>query len=449
MCRVGGLIFHPILRNAPRTRPSLLAAGVRGDDISRFLVGIWFAFRIPDGSTPHRLQQTTPYRKTFRGWRPFAENCPQLQTVVVQTIVHTIDPSVAAPDLLEPFSPSDDAMSEGETLWQAILRLYNETEVVEQPNPVDYVLPPDPADSPAGILQRKRKEALAAGQPIVLDRQSYVKRALPEIPILIEQDGAPRACRIGGLTFFPRPSSVFVKGEDLYPRFEGMYFAFRIDRTPRIRTDKCFVSTDRGWSLYGKNNPDFLPTVVALIQYAIDPENNPKPFMEGRAALDLESDSLDGDDGVELLWEAMVRVPREEYSEIQVRCKSETMEIWLAEYVKKVWNDKKMGDEKKHKLVKSCFEGAELLTLVDWNALEEVIKTLPPEYLGLMKEAKKRTYVSACRDDDPEKEILEKDPEIVDYSQTEDFQLALAAVALPVELEVEAKPDADELVILL
>jgi hypothetical protein len=448
LLKIGNLLFS-------FARPGLVT--VNGADIAPGLDSLSFGFPLTESG----IVASCPLRRLPR-WTPFAPNDAALRAALVELVQHAIDPDCPAPALD----------------WEALSAAYVAIEALPTPpDPREFTPGPDPPASPIAQRRRTREAAIAAGRPVALDASKYRGMPLDQIALV---PGKP--CRVGGLVFYPRPGSAFVIGRDLHPRLDGMFVAFRI-AGGRLRTRQCFVATDRGWKLFGRNNPEFLPAILALVEHAIDPVR-PMPDMErpmpnvrsepsvpvadgerrmpvadGERPVPVEDGERpvpveDGDalDTPELLWEAMVRVPREEWSGL--RQAGGERERWLADFVRGVRERKDLSDETKVATIGRALSGALDMPNLDWEALAEAAEGLPPEIFEAITIAKRETYLTAVVYETPDRDVLERDEEIKTYVEMDEFEIDLRhrreAVPLDVgcdfehEIEASLEPDPEE-----
>jgi hypothetical protein len=428
-CKVGGLVFWPLFHIPHLTRkrrPSkLVGFYCFGASLSSGLEGLDFGFRFK--GLPGEVLQ-----RCREGWCPFCPDRSKVAGVIIRLVQHAIDPRLPTFDLGRPFH-TGTRIEQFETLSQAIRRFYARQYVPKVADPAAFVHPPDPADIPAFQLSQKFKAIREAGRPIAVAQADWKGKPLDQIPLVFQGDGTlQKSCRVGNLTLYPRrTTTVFVRGEDLCPHFDGLVWGFRLSKTvPQVMsTDKCFISTDKNWFLYGRKNPEFLPVIIGLIRHAIDPAV-PAPRLNVLAGAVREDDTLDGGRG-ELLWQAMLRSPREEFSTLPKSLVApdgpKRAETWLPTYIESVLQNKAINDDKKKRTVEKAFTGeGVLLPFVDWKMLAAKAELLPPGCAQLVQAAKRAAFVNAVAEESPEVKLFEDDPEMMAISRTDAFQREVA-----------------------
>jgi hypothetical protein len=140
------------------------------------------------------------------------------------------------------------------------------------------------------------------------------------------------------------------------------------------------------------------------------------PNMQRSVGGDLDEDALEES---ELLWQAMLRVPREEHS--ACRDRGDARETWPADYVRQIRKIKGMPAAQKTAQVLTLVHHALEMPNLDWKVLEEAVDGMPEEIVEGVRAAKRATYLSAVVCELPDRAVLELDEDVRAYMETDEF----------------------------
>lgn len=251
-------------------------------------------------------------------------------------------------------------------------------------------------------LVNKRKESLKAGSPISLKFQNIKGRSfLSNLTFSFNHNNTIKPCQIGDAIFYPTAQKlrVFVKGENIYPKFYGLNFGFDLSPDDLSLNPKvCYSQTDYGWKVYAHLEPNISEHIFSLLVHAVDPENMKMPNLDRPMNPSQESQPI---------FEYMKQLYLSEYpSAFNIRKSMEYIVVSLLSNTRKPLNQRtgEIGA-----FVCSAF------VEVNWKHLEALLveNGLFSDYGDQLLESKKQAYLYA-RDnqlEDVMSELLE-DPRI-------------------------------------
>jgi hypothetical protein len=164
-------------------------------------------------------------------------------------------------------------------------------------------LPPLPEDPDSYYLQLKKRTAQRRSDAlIVLQPAKYEGKRLQEIKLEMVKGTDFFGCQVGNLVFYPisQGKYVAVRGDDLFPPFFAMWFAFKLQNSVPDCTSVYYPS-DEGWQVYAPGNRQFLNHIIALVMHAIAP-SHPMPAL---------GDYAEAQDTSGTVWAAMLNAYQE------------------------------------------------------------------------------------------------------------------------------------------
>jgi hypothetical protein len=277
---------------------------------------------------------------------------------------------------------------------------------IRSPQPWAWTPLPEPSDSYKCHLARKCEKARKVGW-IQLAKEKYAKKHLHEIQLELTTPEGSCSCKVGNLVFYPISNGqyVIVRGENLFPQFESLWFGFKLARN-FMDTKTIYGSTDNGWKPYAPGNAAHHSAILRLIQHAIvhtaAPAISQEEWTEMAAAYPINSD-------FSARWAAA-------HNGIPLHSPTEQLQSLLELLIPL---------EKKITRIRTFFDGS--LYPVDWDTLTPLLKhPLLADKKEWIIEAKKKTFVAVAGTDPAYEAQMLRDPEIERYSHSPEFAEARA-----------------------
>jgi hypothetical protein len=263
----------------------------------------------------------------------------------------------------------------------------------------DVKLPPRLPEDPNSYATQLRERArqLQSHALIVLQPAKYEGKRLREIRLEMVKGTVFFGCKVGKLVFYPVSQGKYaaVRGNDLFPPFYDMWFAFKLKRSvPDCAS--VYYPSDEGWQVYAPGNQQFLDNIIALVMHAIAP-SNPIPEL---------CDYAEDRDASGTVWIAMLNAYQEKSAARNFFAQATPLPLvfgdrgalahgveWQFEHLLK----SKMPEPAKLRKLESFLAGG--LYPVSWERLEKLLSSpaLGSQGQKWGSRAKKETYLSALR----------------------------------------------------